>query len=142
MQDNAEVALENGLSDEQIEALEYLCAKRHEMHSNIDSLIINQSDSLIVKDLTRAGIHIVESGLPAVNGLPAYSDDYIDIDDIALLEDDAPEDAEKYKSWYDDTYSEIYSEWEKLNTKIEKYLSEIDRKYNTNYCPTGAQRIF
>ncbi len=42
---------------------------------------------------------------------------------------------------YDDNYIRISGELEELNTKIEKYLANIDKIYNTNYCPSGKQRI-
>ena len=132
----------SALTDEQHEALSNLCKARHELHSNIDSCIINDCHGY-KKELIVCNIAIGESGLSDMSFIPSDITDYIDIDDFQCLYEieTVPEDEMEKQNWYDDNYSRIYSELELLNSNIEKFLREIDVKYGTNYCPTGNLRI-
>ena len=47
----------------------------------------------------------------------------------------------EYESWLDKTCERISAELEELNTRIEHYLADIDKKYGTNYNPSGATRL-
>ena len=148
--ENREKGTENGLTDEQADALESMARARHNMHSNIGSLVRSSENRDCERDLIRANAKLREAGLPTVPSIPSYEDDYIDIDDLdfiiyELAEEynmpDRDEEEEKWQSWYDEIYSKLYDEWEALNDKIENYLGEIDEKYGTSYRPTGATRI-
>ena len=145
-----EKGAENGLTDEQADALESMARARHNMHTNIDSLVRSSESRNCERDLIRANAKLREAGLPTVPSIPSYEGDYIDIDDLdfiiyELAEEynmpDRDEEEEKWQSWYDEIYSKLYDEWEALNDKIENYLGKIDEKYKTSYRPTGATRF-
>ncbi len=151
--ENREKGAENGLTDEQADALESMTRARHNMHTNIDSLVSSSENRDCERDLIRANAKLREAGLPTVPSIPSYEGDYIDIDsfdiimydtDIAKEEYGMPdkyENEEKWQEWYDDMYSKLYDKWEVLNDKIENYLGQIDEKYGTSYRPTGATRF-
>lgn len=131
------------LTDDQHDALSDLCSVRHELHTNTDSLI--KSDEGGIKEkLISANIQLNQSGVPPMNFIPLDTSDYIDIDTIDLLYEleEVPENEEERQIWYDDNYYRIHGELSNLNSKIEQYLSEIDKKYGTQYCPTGLSRKF
>ena len=135
MQKNAEI---NTLTEEQHELIANLCTARHELHSNKPIIEDHQG---LKNNLLKINDEIRKVGLEPMNFIGFYSDgDYIDIDEINELERDN-EDNDKKQEWYDSNYERISSELEDLNTKIEKYLLEIDKKYGTNYCPTGLLRM-
>ena len=96
-----------------------------------------------MSDIVEIEKSINESGLPELDivSIP------LDIDDLDGLiyeySDDVPEDhdSQEFQDWYDDNYARISSELEGINKNIEKYLSNIDAKYGTSWCPTGALRV-
>lgn len=123
----------DSLTEEQHEAISMLCTARHNLHSDKRHAIIEDYKGL-KQAIVSANIAILESGIEPMNFVGTDSSDYIDIDSLNELDYEEEE--------YDSEYERISSELETLNSKIEKYLSEIDKSYNTNYAPTGAQRIF
>jgi len=139
MHKNAE---NNALTDEQHEAIRYLCTARHELHSNIHSCIKHQ-DNDYKQNIIKANIQLKEAGLQSIKGIGTDSSDYIDIDSIeeAIEVEGIDSDDEGYMDWYDDAYYRIFHELEDLNKDIEKYLADIDAKFGTNYCPSGALRV-
>jgi hypothetical protein len=140
---NEEIAVQNGITSEQAELISELCAIRHEFHCNIDSLIKSSEDHTIYDNIERIEDEINESGLPELHVACML----LDIDDLDGLiyeyGDDVPEDhdSQEYRDWYDDNYSRIYGELEEANKSIETYLSSIDAKYGTSWCPTGHLRL-
>lgn len=145
--DNQTLAVENGMTEEQAEFIGELCSLRHELHCNIDHLV-SGPDCDIARSLVLLNKKIKESGIKHMTFIPSEHDDYIDIDDIYSMGewcDDIPdrdEDEEAYREWYNTTYEDLYEQWSDIHTKIEEYLKDIDEKYGTSFCPTGAQRIF
>jgi len=139
---NEEIAVENGMTEEQAGIISELCTARHEMHCNMDRLVHN-NDKL--KDLIEINSRLRESGIDFMRFIPSYLDagEYIDIDDFDLLYEieKVPEDDDERKEWYDSNYARIYDELSQLNDDIEKYLASIDERYHTHFCPTGALRI-
>ena len=147
----AENAKNNSLTLEQHEVIASLCSYRHNMHSSMDSICKNDENGQ-KNELIRINSLLNEVGLTPMDfcGI-SIGEDYIDIDDIQeaiffakedgdyINEDEYPQ---EYQDWYDDTYNSIIVKLEILNKNIEKYLSEIDEKYKTSYCPTRALRIF
>ena len=121
------------LTKEQHEALSMLCTARHELHSDKRHAIIEDYKGL-KQAIVIANIAIMESGIESMSFVGTDSSDYIDIDSLNEIEYEEDE--------YDVEYERISGELELLNSKIENYLSAIDSKYNTNYAPTGGQRIF
>lgn len=146
---NEEIAVNNGMTEEQAELISELASLRHEMHCNIDYLVNDGSYDRIGKNLALTNDKIKESGLPPVCGLndvtEVLADDYayIDIDDFNLLYELKlfPDDNDERDQKINEEYERIYDEWSQLNNNIEKYLSEIDKKYGTHWCPTGALRF-
>lgn len=140
---NEEIAVEHGMSEEQAELISRLCAIRHDFHCNIDSIVKGGDDNSISDEIENIEYGINESGLPELDIVSML----LDIDDLDGLVyeygEDVPEDhdSEEFQNWYDDNYARISSELEGINNSIEKYLSEIDAKYGTHWCPTGALRV-
>jgi len=147
----AENAKNDSLTSEQHEVIASLCSYRHNLHSSMDRICQNDENGQ-KNELIRINSLLKEVGLTPMD-FCGYNpgEDFIDIDDMQesiffAKEDgtyiDEDEHPQEYQDWYDDTYHEIMQKLEDLNTNIENYLSEIDKKYNTSYCPTGALRIF
>lgn len=138
---NEDIAVENGMTEYQAELISKLCAVRHNFHCNIDN-IVKSADNDSMSDIVEIEKSINESGLPELDIVSML----LDIDDLDGLiyeyGDDVPEyhDSQEFQDWYDDNYARISSELEGINKNIEKYLSEIDAKYGTSWCPTGALR--
>ena len=142
--ENEEIAVEHGMTEEQAELISELCRLRHELHTNMDAVTINDSNLNIKKELVGIARQIDESGLPQVPCIPIAEGDYIDIDDIdELFECEKWPDSgtQEWQDKYDDEYHRIYGELEQLNKDIEAYLADIDKQYGTHWCPTGALRI-
>lgn len=138
---NEEFAVEHGMSEEQAALISRLCAIRHEFHCNIDN-IVKSADNDSMSDIVEIEKSINESRLPELDIVSML----LDIDDLDGLiyeyGDDVPDhDSQEFQDWYDDNYARISSELEGINNSIEKYLSEIDAKYGTHWCPTGALRV-
>lgn len=139
---NEEIAVEHGMSEEQVELISKLCAIRHEFHCNIDN-IVKSADNDSMSDIVEIEKSINESGLPELDIVSML----LDIDDLDGLiyeyGNDVPEDhdSQEFQDWYDDNYARIYSELEGINKNIEKYLSSIDAKYGTHWCPAGYLRF-
>ena len=138
---NEEIAVEHGMSEEQAGLISKLCAIRHEFHCNIDK-IVKSADNDSMSDIVEIEKSINESGLPELDIVSML----LDIDDLDGLiyeyGDDVPDhDSQEFQDWYDDNYARISSELEGINKNIEKYLSNLDAKYGTHWCPTGALRV-
>lgn len=139
---NEEIAVEHGMTSEQAELISKLCAVRHEFHCNIDN-IVKSADNDSMSDIVEIEKSINESGLPELDIVSML----LDIDDLDGLiyeyGNDVPEDhdSQEFQDWYDDNYARISSELEEINKNIEIYLSNIDAKYGTHWCPTGALRV-
>lgn len=139
---NEEIAVEHGMSEEQAGLISKLCAIRHEFHCNIDK-IVKSADNDSMSDIVEIEKSINDSGLPELDIVSML----LDIDDLDGLiyeyGDDVPDDhnSQEFQDWYDDNYARISSELEGINKNIEKYLSNLDAKYGTHWCPTGALRV-
>lgn len=139
---NEDIAVEHGMSEEQAGLISKLCAIRHEFHCNIDK-IVKSADNDSMSGIVEIEKSINDSGLPELDIVSIL----LDIDDLDGLiyeyGNDVPEDhdSQEFQYWYDDNYARISSELEEINKNIEKYLSNIDAKYGTHWCPTGALRI-
>lgn len=138
---NEEFAVEHGMSEEQAALISRLCAIRHEFHCNIDN-IVKSADNDSMSDIVEIEKSINDSGLPELDIVSML----LDIDDLDGLiyeyGDDVPDhDSQEFQDWYDDNYARISSELEEINNNIEIYLSNIDAKYGTYWCPTGALRV-
>lgn len=144
---NELIASVNGMTEKEAELVTELCSVRHEMHTNIDSLINDPSNTLIENKLITIYNRINATSLPKLSfgKYDRVDEGYIDIENIqGLYEyDDVPEQGtQAWQNWYDENYSRIADDWENLNTIIENYLKEVDKIYDTSFAPTGALRAF
>jgi hypothetical protein len=127
----------SNLTQEQHEAIQLVCSMRHELHSNLEDLIISESsnfsrfsDWLISETesfkaiLDRAGIQ---------NDLQWNPEDLPDDDSIyaelGIYED------------YEDFYYQAYEVASDIHNHIENTIRNIDSKYATSYAPTGLARL-
>lgn len=141
---NETIAIANGMTEEQADTISRLCSLRHELHTNMDKVTTSDSDIRIKSRLVQLASEMHELGLEPIEGVPYGECDYIDIDDINELYEigEWPEPGtHEWQDMYDEEYSRIYGELEGLNTNIENWLAQIDKKYGTTFAPTGALRI-
>lgn len=171
---NEEIGLENGLTDNQIEAIEDICRMRHEIHSlDVDSIRNGESAdcNLIENNLDKINNLISENELPELLVKSyTYEDEWIT--DCDWYYGDAKEEyAAKAQTEVDNGFEFDTDEKkihffpihdidelaftlfiadaaernteikEKINEAIENWLLDIDKKYQTNYCPIGGQRF-
>jgi len=141
---NEEIAVENGMTDEQAELITELCSARHEMHCNISHLVEDGSYDKIGDYLIDINMRLKSTNIPIVPNIPCDNSDYIDIDDMYTLFETVqlPDDDDERENFLAGERERIYDCWENLNKVIEHYLADIDKKYGTSWCPSGALRIF
>lgn len=138
---NLEIGIGNGMTEEQANALEELAKARHELHKNSDR-VIDSDEGKYKENLLRAIERVENSGLER----PSFIGDngnYIDIDDISGLYEygDVPKGDTEYSQWLEEERTRIGEELGNLNSDIECYLEDIDRKFGTKYAPTGMSRF-
>ncbi len=166
------IALEKGLTEEQISAIEDICRLRHDIHTTSWEDVYN-SESPEHDTVNDTLIAINE--LISANNLPSldideytYSEDWaLDIDWYEIGEVQ-PEYYEKARNKIDNGFvlgqgglypindidelaNHLWLEHackvnsaiiEKINNKIEEWLRAIDEEYGTYYAPTGGQRLY
>ncbi len=168
---NEEIALERGLTEEQISAIENICRLRHEIHTTSWEDVYN-SESPEHDTVDDALIAINE--LISANNLPSLDIDEYTYNEDWALDIDWYENGEVQPEYYEKARNEIdngfvlrqgnyfpidtidhlaLNLWiehvsevnsaiiEKINDKIEEWLRAIDEKYGTHYEPTGGQRL-
>lgn len=142
--ENEQIAIENGMSEEQAELISKLCSLRHEMHMNMDAIVKGDDKaSEIMQDFVALEGQMQDAGLTDFN----VSDSLSELDDMNGLiyeyGEDVPQDhdSKEFQDWYDDEYQRIYDDLSSIHDSIESYLSSIDKKYKTSFCPTGALRV-
>lgn len=121
------------LSEEQHDALAWLCKIRHDMHVSKDSFFLSESaDHEKYWGYVDNGI---SDRLRSVN-LPPF--DFI-FDEADYVTDSTYEvDGLDYESAYLQTMEYV----EGFNRYIESYLRDIDSMHGTQYAPTGYSRIY
>ena len=112
--------------------LDYITKMRHEIHSS-DSLFHDEYPDFNVQHdfLNTINQKLKEIGLPIIN----FS---IDFEFDLALESDY------YNGLVDnlEEHLELFqNQKEIINNEIEKWLYNFDKKYGTNYCPTGWDRL-
>lgn len=142
---NEKIAVENGMTEQQADLISRLCSLRHELHCCMDD-IVKGGDiaSDILERFSLLEDEMEKIGLPEL-GVSGSLEDLDDMDGlIYYYGEDVPEDhdSDEFKDWYDEEYQRIYNELSNIHDSIEHYLKEIDEKYKTSFCPTGALRIF
>ena len=133
---NRKLAEFHGLTDNQHEALTWLCSFRHELHCNQEDLFYSESANFsnfgfqICGRLTR---YLQEAGLIA-DRIFDYSDDFFDLP----IDFDCHSDEE-----YEQGLQQVHEFCEKIDADIIEFLQEIDARYHTEYAPTliGRSRL-
>ena len=138
MLENAEVET---LTKEQHETLEWLCSVRHDVHCNQEDFFNDESsnNSEYWDYIDNAdGCGTIRDKLKEVE-LPDLTwsftvDDYMTdaiCRELGYTEDERDEEKER-----------CFEMASRFNSDIEKYLAKIDEEHGTNYCPSGATRIY
>jgi len=141
-----ENAKKETLTEEQHDALSWLCMIRHEMHGHQEAFFHEESsdhtkfwnyiDTDINERLTKAGLSKIEF---EYDELDDYNTDGFVISD---LDDEDIDDDDEREERIAEALEEIIHLAETFNTTIEDYLREIDEEHGTSYCPTGISRLF
>lgn len=146
MKVNACIALENGLSEEQIDFIENVCSMRHLMHTNIYALYNVQS--ALYDDLSDWLYHlcddIIEFSLPQIEfsvdlNFIDNSFTWDEIDGVDFLCESAEEIEVKEKArqeYEDQAILDFYT----IHDDIENWLRNVDKIYKTEYAPSGMSR--
>ena len=141
MQENRKITT---LSEEQHDAIQFLCSVRHEMHKGQKAFFLSDDPKH-----KRFELLVGQDGRGTINevlekaGLPTVSLD----SDIFKVETDKCFKREDYVSDYEfemakaGAFDRSAKLADKLNKSIEKYLGDIDRQYGTNYKPHGGWRF-
>lgn len=130
---NREISAKNGLTDNQHEALTWLCSFRHELHCNQEDLFYSESANFsdfscqICGRLTR---YLQEVGLITDRTFD-YSDEFFDIPS----DFDCSTDAE-----YESGLQQVHEFCERVDADMIEFLQEIDQRYKTEYAPTLIAR--
>lgn len=143
---NADKAMLQGMTEEQADVVQELCGFRHEFHCNIDIIAeIDDYCSRYLDKLEELDDKLSELGLPTIE----HKDweDYDNMEICTSLPDiydmpDHDEDERAWLDWYDEQMCRIIDDLNDLNDAIEEVLIEIDKKYQTNFSPTGVQRLY
>lgn len=129
------------LTEQQHDALAWLCSIRHTIHTNQKSMFISNSvDFDLWKYIDGVDDNTIKEKLESV-GLP----NNLSWDALFVPSDyDYNMRFNEDKSWYNDYDAayEIHIDFlEKVNTDIENYLRNIDKEHGTNYAPSGHTRL-
>ena len=144
---NACIALENGLSEEQIAFMENVCSMRHLMHTNIYALynVHNVLHDELSSWLYNLGDDIIKFNLPQIKFSVdlmfidnSFTWDEIDSLDFACESAEEDEVKEKARQEYE---AQAILAFYKIHDDIESWLRKVDKKYKTEYAPSGMSRI-
>lgn len=130
---NRKLAEVHGLTDNQHEALTWLCSFRHELHCNQEDLFYSESANFsdfscqICGRLTR---YLQEVGLISDNKFD-YSDEFFDVPS----DFDCHSDEE-----YEQGLQQVHEFCERVDADIIEFLQKIDARYHTEYAPTLIAR--
>ncbi len=140
----AENAKNENLNAEQHEVLSEICRLRHELHISHRSLFIGENADKLV-DFLENWI----SNAKAVN-LPTW--DYCDVNvdmlpspiDLEIDPEDwyDEEEGEDYQTGFSRCFEKACAKYSEINDTIESFLRKIDETFGTDYCPSGASRLF
>ena len=145
---NSEIAIENGMTEEQAEVITDLCRIRHYLHCNSDKLFHSYgSEYWTIIDYIDGGISDILKGVKLPNKGMSWNYENLlqehDYDDDITEED--YEDERDYEDARTKAYQEAYKACHdfmvKVNKDIELYLRNIDKQYKTKFEPTGSTRL-
>ena len=134
--ENEEIGLENGLTEEQIKVIEELCAFRHKLHCNQDVLYYSEkSDHDYFENMLNNDIYEMLKRVNLPYQTMIFNTDDLEDDNVCFDLDYTHEDMEN-------ALLECLEFATRVNNKIEDYLRAIDKKYKTQFCPTGKSRLY
>ena len=147
MKVNSCIALENGLSEEQIDFIENVCTMRHLMHTNIYALynvqnamydklsiwLYNLRDDIIKFNLPKIKFSV---DLNFVDNSSTW--DEIDSLDFACESEEEIEAKEKARQKYE---AQAILDYYEIHDDVENWLRKVDKKYKTEYAPSGMSRF-
>lgn len=142
---NAQNAEIESLTDEQHEYLEELCEFRHFLHTHWDEAFHCESfdyDRITDEASVYGSNPLISSGRELFGVAPFIARDLVSDDDaFTVAEEDELEGEDR-----DELYSEYYNAncrlLSAINEEIESFLRKVDQEHGTQYCPTGATRIY
>lgn len=133
---NIELAIINGATEEQADAIAMLCTDRHYIHSNKSDVFLAESGNAqeisdLLSPCSNSSIneYLVKAGLPRIEYAYSFDDDTSN-DYLYELEGMTYEEAEEKTN----------KVMEQFDKDIIKYIKEFDEKYNTHFAPTGEGR--
>lgn len=134
-------SVNENLTKEQHEAIQKLCADRHYMHCNSAEMFNSHSCAY---DVISRYVGSEMTGESEINAYLTEVDfqklNFKDYDNCNTLETyDSDIDGE-YDDYCFDSLNQINEIAEYNDSLIIDYLTEIDRKYGTEYCPTRKSR--
>ena len=133
------------LTESQHEAIQAICAFRHELHCNQKRLFFTENGNYYSYwEMLSAESDDSIQGLIRTNELPS-----INISDGSLVDNDATfdmdidfnTDEDRYEA-LDNAIWEVLEYAQQVNQVIEDWLAAIDSIHGTDYAPTGLSRIF
>ena len=147
MKANSCIGLENGLSEEQVEFMENVCTMRHLMHTNIYALynvqnalydklsiwLYNLRDDIIKFNLPQMKFSV---DLMFIDNSSTW--DEIDSLDFACESAEEDEVKEKARQEYE---AQAIEDFYTIHDDIESWLRKVDKKYKTEYAPSGMSRF-
>lgn len=147
MAENSEV---DTLTEEQHEILRELCALRHELHVNHNSIFHSNDEHLVDKFNNFSQENELPFFIDIEELVTALDYDLLSSDEIDKYERKAEEfnntksERQMYHSgfslWCEEHFEECSNYLENLNDQIESYLANIDKQHGTQYAPTGISR--
>ena len=149
--DNIEKAVGNGMGQEQAEAVAAICKYRHDIHMIKGSDVYYGNDH-IYDYIDKITDLIMDNDLPALKWSVNIDEDWVlyadyengIIDDSVLSE--LQEEADDTGREFSDVLFEYADESNTktidiINKDIERWLSDIDTQYGTEFAPTGWSRL-
>lgn len=128
---NRKLADENGLTDNQHEAITFVCSFRHELHCNQDDLFYSESTNFFeFIEMVCGKLHTILKTAGFENNLDYYKK-FIDIPS----DFDCHSDEE-----YEQGLQQVHEFCERVDADIIEFLQEIDARYHTEYAPTLIAR--
>lgn len=120
------------LTFSQHEKIQELCEMRHKLHSgdmfSTESSCLSECSRYFFERIKIEGVGFLDVGYEIEN-LTTEID--LEFEDYQAYE---------YESIYSKFKSFNYDEIEGINKKIEEFLFDIDKRFGTQYCPTGKSR--
>ena len=138
MAENAKIET---LTEKQHDVLQWLCTVRHDVHCNQEDFFNDEASNNSVY------LDYIDDG----NGLGIIQERLIEVNLPNLRWSFSIDDYMTDGMCYELEYTEDETEHErencldmakKFNNDIEEYLANIDKEHGTNYCPSGATRIY